>query len=195
MTQLNIYSENKPDQAKIISDFNTIKAELNSLGMDIERWVPKNSLEKDSSNEEILEAYSNQITYIKNSRNFKSVDIISMNANTPKENFLKLREKFLQEHIHTDDEVRYFIEGQGLFVVHHQDKVYSILCEAGDFISVPANTKHWFDMGTKPNFKCIRFFSDESGWVAKFTGDSIASKFPDLDQINSSAPLEVSHTP
>jgi len=48
-------------------------------------------------------------------------------------------------------------------------------------ISVPAGTKHWFDMGADPEFTAIRLFNNQEGWVANFTGDSIASGFPKLD--------------
>lgn len=181
MTLLNIYSENNPDQAESVFDIEAIRSCLNDIGLDIERWGLKSSLSVTSTNEEILEAYSNKVTYIKNTRGFKGVDVVSMNEKTPREKIPEIREKFIQEHTHSDDEVRYFIEGSGLFVVHHEDKVYSILCEAGDFISVPAMTKHWFDMGSEPNFRCIRFFSEESGWIADYTGDDIGSKFPNLD--------------
>ncbi|MEM7678491.1 MAG: cupin, partial [Myxococcota bacterium] len=53
-----------------------------------------------------------------------------------------------------------------------------VLCERGDLIAVPDGTRHWFDMGSEPNFKCIRFFTNPEGWVAQFTGDDIAGKFP-----------------
>jgi len=193
MTLLNIYSENNPDQAETVSSFDLIKKGLNEIGLDIVRWVPKNTLSPSSSNEEILEAYSKQITFIKNTRGFKGVDVITMNEKTPREKIPEIRAKFLKEHTHSDDEIRYFIEGSGLFVVHHKDKVYSILCEAGDFISVPAMTKHWFDMGSEPNFRCIRFFSEESGWIADYTNDEIGSKFPNLDEINCSRQLLKRH--
>ena len=81
-----------------------------------------------------------------------------------------------------DDEVRYFIDGEGLFTIHHEDKVYAALCTAGDFIAVPAKTKHWFDFGQNPNFKCLRFFTDESGWIAEYTGSDLANRFPNLDE-------------
>ena len=48
-------------------------------------------------------------------------------------------------------------------------------------MSVPANTTHWFDMGTSPHFKCIRFFTAPDGWVAQFSGSDIATRFPDFD--------------
>jgi 1,2-dihydroxy-3-keto-5-methylthiopentene dioxygenase len=183
MTQLKIYSDKEPNQVQNITEFDSIRKSLREIGLDIERWIPKNPLSEESTNEEIIDAYSKQITFIKNSRSFKGVDVISMNRTTPKEQVQVLREKFLKEHTHSDDEVRYFIEGSGLFVVHHEDKVYSILCKAGDFISVPAMTKHWFDMGSEPNFRCIRFFSEESGWLAEYTGDDLAHSFPNLDDL------------
>jgi len=55
------------------------------------------------------------------------------------------------------------------------------LCEKDDLISVPANTKHWFDMGPNPVFTAIRLFNNPEGWVARFTGDAIAEEFPLLD--------------
>ena len=57
------------------------------------------------------------------------------------------------------------------------------LCEKNDWISVPAGTKHWFDMGPKPAFCASRFFDNPDGWVAAFTGDPIASRYPLLDEL------------
>jgi 1,2-dihydroxy-3-keto-5-methylthiopentene dioxygenase len=46
---------------------------------------------------------------------------------------------------------------------------------------VPAGTTHWFDMGPEPVLKAIRLFAIPEGWVARFTGDPIADKFPRLE--------------
>jgi len=59
--------------------------------------------------------------------------------------------------------------------------VHGVLCSKGDLISVPANVRHWFDMGPNPNFKAIRLFITPDGWVANFTGDKIADSFPRLE--------------
>jgi 1,2-dihydroxy-3-keto-5-methylthiopentene dioxygenase len=48
---------------------------------------------------------------------------------------------------------------------------------------VPAGTRHWFDMGTTPDFVAIRFFEREDGWIGDFTGDAIGQRFPSLDQL------------
>jgi 1,2-dihydroxy-3-keto-5-methylthiopentene dioxygenase len=89
---------------------------------------------------------------------------------------------FLKEHTHSDHEVRFFVEGRGLFFLHPDDKVYGILCEAGDLLTVPAHTKHWFDLGSAPDLKCIRLFTTPEGWVANYTGSDIAQQFPTLEQ-------------
>jgi enolase-phosphatase E1 len=56
--------------------------------------------------------------------------------------------------------------------------VYSVLCERGDLIGVPAGTRHWFDMGPRPSFTAIRLFTSPEGWVARFTGSDCARRFP-----------------
>ncbi len=72
-------------------------------------------------------------------------------------------------------------EAARLFVIHANGRVYSMLCEKDDLISVPANARHWFDLGPNPSFAAIRLFNNLEGWVANFTGDRIAGRFPLLD--------------
>jgi 1,2-dihydroxy-3-keto-5-methylthiopentene dioxygenase len=92
-----------------------------------------------------------------------------------------MRDKVLHEHTHADFEVRFFVEGRGLFNLRKNGKVYAMLCERGDLLSVPAGTTHWFDMGPQPQLKAIRLFAIAEGWVATFTGDKIADRFPRLE--------------
>jgi len=107
------------------------------------------------------------------------VDAIRMTPDHPDRE--ALRQKFLAEHTHSEDEVRFFVEGRGLFCLHIGAEVLQVLCEADDFLRVPAGTRHWFDMGSSPHFTAIRFFDNPEGWVAQFTGDAIAERYPLLD--------------
>ena len=112
-------------------------------------------------------------------KGYQSWDVISMRPDNAQREVL--REKFLSEHTHGEDEVRFFVEGAGLFCLHLNGKIYQILCEKNDLISVPADTRHWFDMGSAPNFTAIRVFDNPEGWVAHFTGDKIADAYPRLN--------------
>jgi len=77
-----------------------------------------------------------------------------------------------------EDEVRFFVDGEGLFTLHEEGRVFNMLCTKGDLIAVPAGMRHWFDMGPTPRFTAIRLFIEPEGWVAHFTGDDIADRFP-----------------
>src|SRR5690625_7862069 len=83
---------------------------------------------------------------------------------------VELRQSFLREHTHSEDELRFFAAGQGLFALRIGDRVLEVLCTRGDLIAVPAGTPHWFDMGPSPDFVALRFFNDSRGWIAHYTG-------------------------
>src|SRR5690606_22561412 len=107
---------------------------------------------------------------------FTSVDVISIAPDNPKKD--ELRGKFLDEHYHTEDEVRLFVDGSGLFTLHVGEKVYENESEKDDLIAVPDGTTHWYDTGPEPRFVAIRFFQQPDGWIGHFTGTDIAQKFP-----------------
>jgi 1,2-dihydroxy-3-keto-5-methylthiopentene dioxygenase len=107
---------------------------------------------------------------------YQAVDVISLKPDNPDR--AAFRQKFLNEHTHSEDEVRFFVAGAGQFTLHIGDKVYEVLCEKGDLIGVPDGTRHWFDMSESPYFVAIRLFTNKEGWVANFTGTDIAEQFP-----------------
>ena len=180
MSLLTIHSDNHPETAEIIDDFNVISKRLADLGVTFERWAADGEFGPDADQDTVLSAYARPVERLKLAYGFQSADVICVTPDHPQKE--TLRAKFLSEHTHSDFEVRFFVEGRGLFFLHPDENVYAVLCETGDLISVPANTKHWFDMGQNPNLKCIRLFTTPEGWVADFTGSRLADKFPTLEQ-------------
>jgi 1,2-dihydroxy-3-keto-5-methylthiopentene dioxygenase len=180
MSQLTVYAEADGDNPIIATeDIDVIKSELGAAGIHIERWQADRELADDADNDTIIAAYQAEIDKLVAERGYQTYDVVSMNPDHPEKD--DFRQKFLEEHTHSDDEVRFFVRGHGLFIIHANDRVYSILCEKDDLISVPADTKHWFDMGPNPTFTAIRLFNNPEGWVADFTGDEIAGRFPLLE--------------
>ena len=165
-----------PDQKKTIQDRQVIQSFLNKHCIRFEAWKANKDLSNDVTQAEIIAAYSQDIDRLKQEEGYLSCDVISVNENTP--NIEAIRNKFLPEHTHTDDEVRYFVSGSGLFWFNLDDApTFYVKCVAGDLISVPADTKHWFDFGPSANVKCIRLFNDESGWVANYTESGVDKKY------------------
>jgi len=161
------------------NDPELIVAELGQRGIGFERWPARVDLAPDATPEQILAAYAAEIARVQASGTYPTVDAIRLMPDHPDRE--ALRQKFLAEHTHSEDEVRFFVEGRGLFCLHIGDEVLQVLCEADDWIRVPAGTKHWFDMGAEPRFTAIRFFDNPEGWVAQFTGDPIARRYPLLE--------------
>lgn len=180
MSTLSIYPDDQPQSGELYTDFTAIQKQLANIGVLFERWTTNYPFTADADQESVLAAYADSIDRLKQQYGFQSVDVINLNPDHPEK--AAFRQKFLAEHIHNDFEVRFFIEGRGLFYLHVADTVYAVLCEQGDLISVPANTTHWFDMGENPCFKVIRLFTTPEGWVADFTGSEIAKSFPTFDQ-------------
>ena len=179
MSQLTIYHENHPQTP--IAEYNTedaISRELAQVGVRFERWIAPGEIPDNATNEAIIAAYQQYIDRLVAETGYQTYDVISLTPDHPQKR--ELRQKFLAEHTHDDDEIRFFNRGKGLFTLHIEDKVYEVICEKNDLISVPTGTRHWFDMGENPDFTCIRLFDSPQGWVANFTGSDIADKFSRL---------------
>lgn len=181
MSVLTIYSEKAPEQGERFTDFDGIESKLNAIDVQFERWTASQILEAHASNDDVLNAYADSIERLKNQYGFQTADVIKLDATHPDKK--TMREKFLSEHTHSEFEVRFFVEGRGLFYLHVGEQIFGVLCEKGDLISVPTNVTHWFDMGENPHLACIRLFTNPDGWVANFTDSDISKSFPTLDEL------------
>lgn len=180
MSALSVYPEHQPQHGTRYTALADIQSQLSPLGVLFERWTASAPLAANDDQATVIFAYRDAIGRLQEQYQFQSVDVIKLAADHPEK--ATFRQKFLAEHTHDDFEVRFFVEGKGLFYLHVGNQVYAVLCEQGDLISVPANTTHWFDMGENPAFTCIRLFTTPDGWLANFTGSDIALQFPTLDQ-------------
>jgi len=164
-----------------------IAAVLAGIGVRFERWEASAPLGASAGQDEVLAAYRADVDRLMREGGYRSADVVRL-APAPEdpawpEKARAARQKFLEEHTHAEDEVRFFVEGAGVFYLRAAGKVHAMLCDKGALLSVPAGTRHWFDMGKTPYFTAIRLFTTPDGWQAAFTGDAIARRFPDYDAL------------
>jgi 1,2-dihydroxy-3-keto-5-methylthiopentene dioxygenase len=96
---------------------------------------------------------------------YVSHDVIVLNRQaTP--NLDTMLENFQREHHHSEDEVRFIVAGEGIFTLTRNGDTFDVLVTAGDLISVPAYTRHWFTLTDRLNVKAIRLFQTQGGWQA-----------------------------
>jgi 1,2-dihydroxy-3-keto-5-methylthiopentene dioxygenase len=188
MTLLTVWDENNASTPELQTrDAQVITDVLATLGARFSRWELK-ELSAEPTQDEVLAAYRDEIDGVNEAQGYTLVDVVSIvDDDSPEylEQAATARGKFLSEHQHDDDEDRFFARGSGVFYLRANGKVNAVFCEAGDVISVPANTTHWFDMGTRPQYVSVRFFHDDDGWVGNFTGSEIAKNFATYDELAS----------
>lgn len=183
MTLLVSWADTTPDTPLVnTTEVAEITERLRAVGVDFDRWQTRVGGHVD----DVLEAYRDEIDLLVSTHGFTVVDVAQLQPTDDPDwptIAASARLKFLEEHTHAEDEIRFFVRGSGVFYLHIGGEVHAVRCEAGDLLAVPALTTHWFDMGTTPDFAAIRFFQNDNGWVGTFTGDPIASKFADYDTL------------
>lgn len=167
-----------PDKNVSLTNESAIRCFLSERNICYDRWGTELPLPDDATDAQVLAAYSHALRPFMEQGGYQSADVVSMTPHTL--NLPALRDKFFREHTHAEDEVRFFVAGRGVFWFHMErpaDEIFAVLCEQGDLISVPANTKHWFDVGEHPYLRAIRIFTDQTGWVPQYTHSAAEQRY------------------
>lgn len=168
-----------PDENRTLTDVQEVREYLASCGIVHETWEPTHPLNSEATAEEVLEAYAPEIERLKAQGGYVTADVIDVRPETP--NLETLLQKFRTEHWHDEDEVRFIIEGTGLFHIHPVDKpVMAVEVGPGDLLKVPRGTHHWFDLCSERRIRAIRLFQDMTGWTPHYTQSGVDENYQPL---------------
>ncbi|MCU0707355.1 MAG: cupin domain-containing protein [Pirellula sp.] len=161
-----------PDQNRNLTDAAEILEFLRPFGIWYEQWPVAGRLADQATDADILKEYEPEIDKVKASGGYVTADVINVNPNTP--NLDAMLQKFNKEHTHSEDEVRFTVEGRGVFHLHPENgPVFSVTVESGDMINVPKGMKHWFNLCDDRHIRCIRFFEDPTGWTPHYIDQGV----------------------
>ncbi|WP_047150502.1 1,2-dihydroxy-3-keto-5-methylthiopentene dioxygenase [Aneurinibacillus tyrosinisolvens] len=157
---------------EVIEGEQNVKEFLNGYDVLYEHWDKNKFPEQlngkfvltEEEKQGILEAFDSEIKSLAARRGYVQWDIVALSEETP--NIEELLTKFKQVHTHSEDEVRAIAAGNGIFVIKGTDGYFNVELEAGDVISVPENTPHFFTLMDNRQVIAVRLFIDPSGWVA-----------------------------
>jgi 1,2-dihydroxy-3-keto-5-methylthiopentene dioxygenase len=111
--------------------------------------------------------YQPRVDALKAERGYIEQDVIALRPDTP--NLEAICAKFVDEHFHDDDEVRFVLEGEGIFDIRSRDDRWMrVVVEPGDLIVVPKDRHHRFLLTDSKTIRCVRLFRDTSGWVPHY---------------------------
>lgn len=170
-----------PAEGRRLTDPAEITAFLAANGIHYERWPLEDRVDPAAPAEQILAAYAPEIDELKARGGFVTADVIDVYPDTP--NLDAMLAKFAKEHTHTEDEVRFILQGRGVFHINPGDDakpVFGIEVWAGDLISVPLGTRHWFDLCNDRRIRAIRLFQDMSGWTPHYLPDGVHEGYEPL---------------
>ncbi|MGH2414272.1 MAG: 1,2-dihydroxy-3-keto-5-methylthiopentene dioxygenase [Microcystaceae cyanobacterium] len=164
-----------------------ISRELAALKVQLNYWTvgdnpeTHNLLGKEALDEEekeqVLQALDYYFEQLKQRDGYQSRDLIVLHANIP--NFDTLLAKFERCHTHADDEVRYIVDGEGVFGFMRPDgSQVELTIQPEEYINVPAGVEHWFHLTEKRRIKAVRYFTTTEGWIPEYTETVI--RFPAL---------------
>jgi 1,2-dihydroxy-3-keto-5-methylthiopentene dioxygenase len=164
-----------PAENRTLTKPDDVTAFLAARGIEYERWTPSRELPADATSDAVLDAYAQQIDALKARGGYVTADVIDVKSDTP--NLDTMLAKFNREHWHDEDEVRFILEGRGLFHIHADDGVFVLEVTTGDLIRVPRGTHHWFDLCAEKRIRAIRLFQDQSGWTPHYTDSGVDRGF------------------
>lgn len=98
-------------------------------------------------------------------------DVVELSPTTP--NLDTILAKFDKEHLHTDDEVRFVLDGRGIFDIRSKgDQWMRVEVHPFDYIAVPKDRHHRFFLMDDKRIKCVRLFKDSSGWTPHYRSET-----------------------
>lgn len=127
----------------------------------------------DDDHKTILSAYDSHLARLARDFGYTSHDVIVLNASVTA-NLEDLLINFRREHHHTEDEVRFIVDGEGIFTLIRHGDTFAVTVQAGDMLSVPAGTRHFFTLTELRRVKAIRLFQNPDGWVAIYDREEVA---------------------
>ena len=132
-------------------------AELDSEGIHHERLATEQA------------SYQDALDRLKRQRGYVEQDIVALAPDTP--DLDAICAKFVDEHSHAEDEVRFVLSGEGVFDIRSRDDRWMrVRVEPGDLIVVPKDRFHRFMLTDAKQIRCVRLFKDSAGWVPHYRG-------------------------
>ncbi|MBE9028430.1 cupin domain-containing protein [filamentous cyanobacterium LEGE 11480] len=166
-----------------LTDLAAIAPELAPLNIQLSHWAVGDDatvqelLQKaalgDEEKEQVLVGVDRYFEQMKAEAGYTSRDLIVIHPEVPGLDVMLA--KFDKIHTHADDEVRYIVEGEGIFgFVRPDGSQVELTVQAEEYINVPAGTEHWFYLTAAKRIKAVRYFIGTDGWVPEYTGTAIA---------------------
>lgn len=180
MSRLSVHHQSSPDiPNKVLGHTEDISSTLAAVGIDFRLLDLDLKLQPGVTQAQILEALAEPLQQLKRDHDLGHVEVTSIDQRRwPREGDKPADPP--QELIAQGPQLYLLLAGQGLLNLHIDEYVFALLAERNALVSVPAGTRHWFDLGEFPHCAMVRL-SAGSALATQPSGDDIAARFPRLE--------------
>jgi len=128
MTLLQVMPDTDAAEVRLrTDDAAVIGSELAKRDIVFERWPTKPGFDVHRPPDQLLAEYADRVDALNNDGRYKHIDVAALHPadNDPASRDVAsaARSKFLAEHRHAEDEVRFFVAGRGCFYLHLEPEV------------------------------------------------------------------------
>ena len=120
----------------------------------------------------LLAALDDVFQRLQREKGYQERDLVVLYPGHPQ--LPELDARFRRIHTHEDEEVRYIVDGEGVFGFILEDGAQvELTVQAGDYIHIPADVEHWFRLNDAQRIKAVRYFSARGGWTPHYTNRAL----------------------
>ncbi|MBV4493318.1 oxidase [Pseudomonas oryzicola] len=178
MSILSVFHTSSPELPnKVLTHHDDLAATLAEQGVVFAHAEHGLRVRPGTAEEEVLCACREHLDQLMTAHGSKAFVVLNRDGADPAQ--VDLRD----EHVHDADEVFAVISGRAQVGLRSGDWVYSLLCEKGDQLVVPAGTRRWVELGDTPFCLALRLYASEKGVQPRFTGDESARAFLGIDEL------------
>ncbi|KAB5621759.1 MULTISPECIES: oxidase [Pseudomonas] len=176
MSILSVFHSSSPQLAnKVLTHHEDIAATLAEQGVQFARHDHGLRIRPGSAEAQVREEAGGLIDMLMTTHGCQTLMLLNRDGDQPTE--VDLRD----EHVHDAVEVFAMVSGRGQISLRLGEQVFALLCEKGDVLVVPAQTRRWIDLGDTPFCLAVRLFGNEQG--IRMTGDEQARQFAGMSEL------------
>jgi len=180
MSSLTVYHQSSPEYPnKLLTHTEDIASTLAAVGVQFSQVPVQQPVTAGIASDELLAASRVQVDQLMSAHGYATAEVLSLcderGEGSELARSLRAEQSCQAAHLH------YYLAGRGLLALHIGEYVYSLLCERGDLVLIPAGTVHWFDGGEHPRFAVLRLFASPHVPVFTPLAGDFAAAFAGLD--------------
>ncbi|GIZ13310.1 acireductone dioxygenase [Pseudomonas sp. NCCP-436] len=177
MSSLSVYSHTVSELPhKVLNHAEDITSTLAAAGIGYQRLELPATLHPGCAQEAFDAACGPWLQALMAREGYVRQELFNLQRRDPQR--LELRARYLDEQLQEAASAWLFVGGFAQLGLHVGEQVFLLLGERGDLLSLPAGTRHWFDLGEEPHALVLRLSAGEQAPTP--SGDDIAGRFPRL---------------